>query len=249
MKNINYSHISYFHSLVIIFILSIHHLLNAQNSINPKYSEVNKLTNNWSVQFMYSQSPISTSARDVVVSLKKNLSSNSALRASVTFIGFFVNEKNTSSFLKYYSGWVGENLQAKYKGNDFTIAYIFYPFKKQAIHFYGGTGFVYSKYDENFNQQILYTNYRLTGQNETVTQISESKTREGGILGLIGVEWFLFKHLSFIGEYDASFVYGKNSVKNLTSNTFNMNPEPFNKSSSFYEFRSRGFRIGFSVYF
>ncbi len=205
---------------------------------------------NWSIQLMYSQSPLSVDIKDMIVTVKKQLSPVSAIRTGYSSIGFFVDKFSTSSFQANYahSEWKGENRNINAGGNEFSFSYLYYPFTNKIIQFFTGMGIVYSHYNETFNQNVLITGNGSTDIAEQYYSYQENHANESGALGTLGFEWFPIKHLSVIAEYDISFVYRNTDISMKSQVAGSPHFDTLNYTEKVYEVRSRGLKIGLSVY-
>ncbi|MBS1552281.1 MAG: hypothetical protein JST15_09475 [Bacteroidetes bacterium] len=212
---------------VIISIVSSQNILSqvidsfsSQDSSAKRKTDINSLKKGfYSIQFAINSNFTLGNFDDATLSIKRHLSSHSALRLS--FSGNYVLQENDNNdFLKESEAYYSVNL-----------IYIYYLNPLDIFNVYGFTGCNYS-----FGNSLReYTN-----------GYSKSKYLSYGPLVGIGTEYFIFRKLSLFAEYSYSFNFGKTTT---TSDNYSDPFEKSESSSSTINFHSENVKFGLAVYF
>ncbi len=182
---------------VIISLVSSQYILSqvtdsfsSQDSSAKKKSDINSLKKGfWSIQFAINSNFTLGNFDDATLSLKRHLSSHSALR--IGFNGNYSLEKNdTNDVIRSGNSYFGVNL-----------IYMYYINPSDNFNIYGFAGGKYSY--SGFLSQNIYG-------------YDKADRWEAGALTGIGTEYFIFRKLSLFAEYSYIFNFGK--VKNISAN-------------------------------
>jgi len=188
----------------------------------------------WAVQFAVN-GDFSIGAIDgLMFSLKRHLSSKSALRFGIGFSG------NAG-----HSDDIDNGFSTTEKGNfeniNLVCSYLYYFNPKGILNIYFGAGPRLSyqhSYRESPDYEFLY-----------LTDYSKSNTWSAGVQATFGAECFPLKYLSFFAEYTA---YGEFQRSTFSGNEYNESSnQVINKSGSTTGWRieANTARLGISLYF
>jgi hypothetical protein len=168
------------------------------------------------------------------VSFKYQMNKRSALRFGVSISG----SSNTRDFNQNYfhpdTSFLG-NEKTNGINLSFTFQYLRYNHLNHDVAFYYGggpvIGFSYSR------DNTIYT------INNVPESDRKSNSYNAGLNFVGGVEWYLTKNLSLLGEYGFSFSYNYN-ITNFVDNY-----EKYNYKTKGYSLGSSAVKLGVSVYF
>ena len=195
----------YFYIFVIIIMVYFTNLgiVFGQTSLNQKSKSKNSLLeNSWSIQFQINNNFTLTSFQGSTISLKKHMSPNRAFRMGISLEGRYLNsdfDRPSSSPTEVIDN--NQNI-------SFDIQYTIYlhPEKRNTLFWGFGPTFQFSR---KHRVQDRFTDQ----DNEIIRDKHTDKNFSTGILGMLGVEWFLTEKISLLSEYSSSLVYLKSSEK------------------------------------
>jgi hypothetical protein len=234
---------------ILLLTLPVTTRLVAQPEKVPEVGASNSLVGDtWAFQFQIDESFRITSFQGTMLSLKRQFSPSSALRAGVSIS---LNSGDGSSdqgysivdTLQYYN-----SSAASATSNTFLISvqYLLYPNPTDEINLFFGGG-----------PQALLNHSSSDEVNPSASNASRSTSSETnstyfGISGLAGVEWFATRSLSFHGEYGVVVQRYWNDRVSEIRETTSLGTTSIQSSSSTgdgWRITASSVRIGLSVYF
>ncbi|NWF91144.1 MAG: hypothetical protein HXY50_16990 [Ignavibacteriaceae bacterium] len=232
--------------LLIVFILNSQ-FLSAQDSQDSIKNSLKK--GSWSLQFRISPNFTLSTFDGSNLSAKKHLTSNSAIRFGIGLSGYTTDREGTT-YLENRSNIFSEE-QSDYESLLINLScyYLYYPHPQQKINMYCGVGPLISF--ANFNDKI--NRQDLSQDTSSIEKFSEEKYQYYGVgvLGLIGIEWFLNQQISIHAEYGSSLLYGREEKEETLVSSVETYKEKYTKKSeeNRITFRSNSIQFGVSVYF
>jgi len=200
----------------------------------------------WSLQFQITEDFRVRAFQGVLVSAKYHYSERTALRFGVGLRAFVSDAESEAERVSY------DTIQRQSESNqdeesfDFIAQLLTYPSPQARVNFFFGAG-------PQLRMARIHRDIRDQEIRDTLTRIAVEHVRDfvwgAGLSGVLGVEWFPSKNISFLAEYGASalFEFRESNAKRNT----NLSPT-FEVS----ETKSKAFRIepvsvkfGLSVYF
>ena len=131
-----------------------------------------------------------------------------------------------------------------------SASVVFYPISLSAVTLFLGAGTVYrNQSTESNGLWLARTSYGIF---EGVIH-EERDEWTAGLSGTLGAEWFIFKRVSLVGEYNVSIAWGKNKTKQFETVT-----DPYNGTVTSFVSDDEGditkidadlLRLGIAVYF
>ena len=236
-----------FHLVLLIVLILNSQFLSAQNSQDSIKNSLKK--GSWSLQFRISSNFTLSTFDGSNLSAKKHLTSNSAIRFGIGLSGYTTDREGTTD-LENRSNIFSEE-QSDYESLLINLScyYLYYPHPQRKINMYCGVGplISFANFDDKINRQDLSQD---TSSIETFTE--ENYQYYGvGVLGLIGVEWFLNQQISIHAEYGSSLLYGREEKEETRVSSVETYKEKYAKKSeeNRITFRSNSVQFGDSVYF
>jgi len=236
-----------FHLVLLIVLILNSQFLSAQNSQDSIKNSLKK--GSWSLQFRISSNFTLSTFDGSNLSAKKHLTSNSAIRFGIGLSGYTTDREGTTD-LENRSNIFSEE-QSDYESLLINLScyYLYYPHPQRKINMYCGVGplISFANFDDKINRQDLSQD---TSSIETFTE--ENYQYYGvGVLGLIGVEWFLNQQISIHAEYGSSLLYGREEKEETRVSSVETYEEKYTKKSeeNRITFRSNSVQFGVSVYF
>ncbi len=203
---------------VLCFIFTVN--VFAQTGEAQESKQVNSLKKgNWAIQFQINDNFSLSSFQGSSISAKYHFSNKKALRFGLTLSGGF-SDKNGDVLIE--SSTNNQNI-------GISTQYTIYPAVNKEVNFFFGFG---------PNVVLVHTNTESKYQN-TQTNIEDTHWSIG-VSGIVGVEWFVKRSISFLAEYSSSFNYNSDKRKDSHDN------ESHTKS---YDLNSKSVKFGLSLYF
>ena len=227
-------------ALVLIALLAA--IVAIPSEISARENSLKK--DKWALQFRVANFVNLGSFQGSTLSIKKHTSDRAAWRLGFTL---HFNTRNESTEVLIYS----TNAPGHNDLTDITFRIsaqkILYVNPQSDINFFWGFGPLYS-----------YRYFLSDSDNKTSDgQFQQRFWREDhtwllGLTGIIGVEWFATKSISFLAEYETSASYSERSQRvirrRVTSGNVNYNLDTTNKLNEI-KFSSSQVKLGLSVYF
>jgi len=231
---------SFFLFVSVVFIFTI----NSFSQSSKDSSQVNSLIGGrWAIQFELGSFINPNFFESVMFSLKPQLSRYLALRFGVSY-DFRTNEGDEESNGISFPDESRENY-ASVKAN---LQYYINP--KDNIVFYIGLGPMYRYTD--YKSQNVDVNSDSQGNTYSFEYYFSSKSWSAGVVGLLGVEWFLHHRISFLGEYNITAMFGKyqyTSTRKSSSSFFGDEVTVSTKDNNTTQYNFNIAKVGVSVYF
>ncbi|MEW6702103.1 MAG: hypothetical protein AB1298_05235 [Bacteroidota bacterium] len=199
----------------------------------------------WAIQFQLSQDFQLTTFEGSTLSLKRILSSGDALRFGISIDGNYSNTDNEDKNLLAPPSVSNTKNDQTTIGFSVSALYLWYSKIKNHVSVYYGVGPTLSfGYNKTKNTT---SNFGATYQ--TSSENINSNTSYGfGASAKLGIEWFLLKNISVIGEYgtDMRLTFSKTKIeRNANASKLAETTSDTNR----FLFTSSGVRVGFSIYF
>jgi len=180
------------------------------------------------------------------LSSKFHLSSSIAVRVGLGF-----NYTKNDATENITSGQFSKNYPADTKKISFQSSahLIFYPISKTPVVMFVGVGPAY-KYNESESGYTYVSISTLYGSSEHINS-SKSKTWKAGVNVVLGAEWFVYKQISIMGEYNMSALFGKTNNIDKTTNVstqYGTTETQDNRDGDVTEYKFNIVRLGVSVY-
>ncbi len=225
--------------------------LFSQGSEESKNDAEHSLKNGaWALQFQISQNFTLRDFQGSVLSLKKHLSSKTAIRLGVG-VDIQTSDKN-SDFNRFAADTLSisstEDRNEDAQSINLSTQFLYYPSPGKPVKPYWGAGpfiqYGHFKMDRNRISDL------------TMDQFIENRNRtdwEFGVSTLIGAEWFATSKISLLAEYGVSFVYSTSESRDVTEQIPN-DPTMANRkdvtknNSDGFAIRALPVRFGLSVY-
>jgi hypothetical protein len=234
--------------ILMVFIIYLNGKVFSQEGVSGNEKAKNSLYDcSWSLQFQIMDKFILNSFQGTIISAKYHYSSNSALRFGIGINLSFsdddsspTDQNNTGTFNK-------NNSNSNQKGINFSGVYLFYPKPGSDINLYYGAGpffsFSYSK--SEYENSTLQENSTTS----STTFIGKTNSYSAGIYGILGVEWFATKSISFLAEYSVSVYYNHSKISNSNKDSNSTNTSDNEISDNNYGCNPTSVRFGISIYF
>jgi hypothetical protein len=225
--------------LIVIVLLTLSLLLTlfAQNdSISNKNSLVEGA---WAMQFQMSSYFTLSSFQGTIISVKKHLTDQSAIRFGVSTT-LNISDDNAHRELITFSNYVNYN---SYDNHLYRLSinsqYLYYLLGSTDVHLYVGSG-----------PEIYYSWDKSEYEGDTARYASRDISSGFGMSGVIGVEWFATSSLSLHAEYSTIARYTWTDNKREFTN-FNITKVPEIKWSSgnYFSLSPSYIKLGLSAYF
>jgi len=235
-------------ALILIIMFCGNQVIFSQSSSEEKKNSLEQ--GSWSLQFQISSNFTLRSFQGTNFSVKRHLSSKSAIRFGIGLLAVTNDREEESDENNSFNLARKTEIEDNQTQINISSYYIYYPNPHKNINVYFGGGPIlgYSDYDETRNGTDVIQD-TINVQNRYKNEV---KGYSIGILGLIGVEWFVNKDISFHAEYGSSFFYEKSKLETTStriSTSNNDDTKVVTTEDKRFMFRSNGVKFGISVYF
>jgi len=230
----------------------------AQNTL----SDSNSLKSGaWALQFGVGYNFTLTSFQGSTIALQYHLSESNAIRAGVTFNGYF---SDGTDLFQQVTGDTGKTTASGDNGSHsanitFTVQYLWYQNALAPVHFYIGVGpSVSYAYNNQRNAQVTTPQspyFYAFGNDWTRLDYTNTTNQWAlGARGILGVEWFPTRWFSLHADYGESIQYQWDSSKRtgdgIISGSMGVTTAITDQGSSKgWTISSVGVSFGASVYF
>jgi hypothetical protein len=243
--------------LAIVILLFVCPQTYAQEKKKKKRVKSNYLMRgSWSLQFRIEKDFTLGSFEGALISAKRHLSSNTAVRFGIGLNGSFENNE-LYDYRENFDSSGMEIIEYNRDGNtehldlSFVSQLLFYTNIKSEVNFYFGVGpkIIYSRSTNEYDYDRKLEEPSIRGKYDEYN--SYSRSWGFGLLGSWGVEWFATRKISFICEYGAGMEY-QSRISNYQSNGSYDDRQTNRKSdrdSKLLRFYSSRVNFGLSVYF
>ena len=223
----------------------------AQDSADADSSA--NLASPWAVQFRVTENFTLSAFQGSVISAQYSLQEREAIR-----FGLSVGGSSGSS--EGVNADEGDNIAPRISGSSrsgssvtlgLDVQYLFMsgPAKRTRFFAGGGPAFGFSSGDSELDNTSNFSTISARSRQET-----ETNSWDAGVVGVLGVEWFANRRISFLAEYFLDFSYQKskrNQLRIITHIDDLMTVEDVSReesTSSGWSFGGRFVRFGLSVY-
>lgn len=215
---------------------------NAQDN-EPK----NSLQENvWALQFQITDNLSLRAFQGLAISAKKHFSNTSALRVGV---GLNITVRDDD---RLHRTLPADTLRQSYNDNsntqsiDISSQYLLYANPDADINVFFGAGpllrFTRNKVETEATNTMGSNSYTSKSvQNEHAWAVGAS--------GLLGVEWFASRNISFLGEYALSFEYYTAHLTRTQTTTLSTNSTESEYNTKYFRVYPLSVRFGLSAYF
>jgi hypothetical protein len=235
---------------LVLFFVTIFYtqMIFSQTSQDSIKNSLNK--GSWSLQFQISQNFTLSSFQGSNFSAKKHFSPRSAIRFGIGLSGYSRDQELTINRDNDNSLHHEDQLDDKLIEVDLNCYYLYYPHPQRRINMYFGGGPLigFMNFNDKLNTQEVYQDTL----NRDVSTDEDFQSISVGVVGLIGVEWFLNQQISIHAEYGSSISYVKEEREETRiTNAFENDKETRVTKSEGYRinWRSNSVKFGVSVYF
>lgn len=188
-------------SLVLFFIIFSFQFLPTEvfaQAIQPDTSGYIIAPKCWSAQFDIGTYINTSSFESYSISVKKHLTTQSALRLGIGYNNTHSSGNDVFGNLNTLTTLPSEN---KYERIYVAADFLFYPNPRSIMKMFFGGGPTYKFQKNKYNTNDVY--YYTNGISEDISS-HDSQSWGAGINALFGVEWFPFRNISLIAEYNAN---------------------------------------------
>ncbi len=205
--------------------------------------------NSRALQFQVGRDFTLSSFQGAAISYKYHTQQYSALRFGITLSSGSVDSDGTNTEIRSdtVNNKTNNNVDRTNIGVQLNLQKLWYVEPVSTVLFFYGTGpFVGFDYTKTNTEQIWNL---IIGDPQKSTDEMKAKSWSFGLTGLLGVEWFVSKTISFHAEYDIAISYSWTKIEG-TSNY----PSPGDRSTNertntSWQLSSRGVLFGVSIYF
>ena len=196
----------------------------------------------WALQFQINNDFDLNSFNGSTFSLKKQTSPGAAWRMGVSLaLSFSDSDQIQSNGIEEIPRESDQNSQTV----DLTLQKVFYPNPNSRINLYYGLG-PRGYYRHTHSKQL-----RDVSDSTSTETINTQNNWEIGVAGVLGVEWFVTKNISLLGEYGSSLMYEHYKTHNEQTS---VRPDEtrvlWNETTSKgVSFEASAVKFGLSVYF
>lgn len=205
----------------------------------------------WSIQFQIDEGISLKQFDGMMISLKRHFTRRSALRVGIGLeLSYDDSEEDRIYLIDNDLGYNYINTMSRNAQTiELDILYCYYPKPGAFVNLYVGGGPLVRYSRQKSDQETK--RIEDAGDVHLDARMSYSGGWSGGVLGTIGVEWFLVKRFSFHAEYRASVAYRRTrSVLDRTStNGSSSRVDWMEVTSSGWDFDALSVVLGLSVYF
>jgi opacity protein-like surface antigen len=204
----------------------------------------------WSIQFQTTEYLGLKPFNGKLVSLKRHLSNRAALRLGISFDvdGNDARDPELREVADTTYSWYDSNTDSDYQKFSIDLSYLRYVSPGSYVNFFWGIGPVVGF--SRSERTVDWTDTDPLSRSRIRSDRDYTRTWEIGSLGLVGVEWFLSKHISFHSEYRASVVYRRTVVEKERIDNYTQKQRYFNTDEGdVVDFQSVYVILGLSVYF
>ena len=202
----------------------------------------------YALQFQIDQNFSISSFQGGIISVKKHLADNAAVRIGVSLTASSAqsDESVKNSPADTIRGSTSSNPRGFSVG--VTAQYVYYADTPAPINLYFGGGPLlnYSRFARNDEQNDF------SGSNFNRRKYGSEENRWSlGAGGQLGVEWFATEYISLLGEYGISLTYSWSKYVNSTtySNNGGEYTQERDTQANIFQFNPVSVKLGLSVYF
>jgi hypothetical protein len=219
---------------------------NGQTEELPKVDTKNSLVKGaWALQFQINNNFSLSSFQGSTLSAKRHYSNKKAIRFGVSLNGSFSDQDQSSEV----PGMVGPKNESDENSQSIGIntQYVFYPAPDKSVNFFFGAG--------PFTQFLRSNRTSTTSSGFSTSTRTKTKgtTWAAGISGVLGVEWFATRSISFVAEYSSNLGYNSASqtdtAEQKTGTSGYTVTNELKRKSKGLQLSSGFVRFGLSVYF
>jgi hypothetical protein len=224
-----------FAATIVIMIIMVPLISADAEEYSSKYSNHSLLKDSWSFQFAITEEFSLASFKGTMVSAKRHISDQSALRFGIGI--YAMNQNNEYYCPPDYFGRSDRDYNSL--GIKFGLQYLFYKHSQSRLKSYIGIGPTIS---------FIYNEY-LTRDSENSEHVSQSYYSHKLIVGLRGnwgVEWFISNSISLIAEYGAAIEFSNRFAE---TEGWSYLPAPEEYAIDELRFHATPVNFGLSVYF
>jgi hypothetical protein len=200
----------------------------------------------WALQFQVGDNFSLKAFQGLAISAKKHWSNTSALRVGIGLSISVGDADNVARTLPADTMRQSQDQSSNGQSVDITAQYLLYPNPDASVNVFFGAGPLF-RYSRSKLESDLTTISGATTIN--LRSIGEEHVWAIGASGVVGVEWFAARSISFLGEYAISLEYSSAKQTRTESST-----QRVDRTES--EYRTKIFRVyplsvkfGLSVYF
>jgi hypothetical protein len=217
----------------------------AQTNEPQKTNAENSLVKGaWALQFQINNNFSLSSFQGSTLSAKRHFSDKKAVRFGVSLSGSFSDQDQISGA----PGTVGPKaeLDENSQGIGINTQFVIYPSPDKSVNFFFGAGPVL---------QFSRSSQTSTSSNNSLTTRNKIKFTawSRGITGILGVEWFAIRNISFIAEYGSTLGYNSTSqtdtVEQKTDTSGYIVTNELKRNSKGLQLGPGLVKFGVSVYF
>jgi hypothetical protein len=150
------------------------------------------IAGSWSLQFRITDDFQLSSFQGATVSAKRHLSDGRAIRFGASLSGSFTDEEHRSIDESADSTTFEYTTDENQQYVRFDVQYMIYPSPMKKLNVFFGVGPLFEL---------------SRGETSGLGQWRLNKIWRFGLSGVLGVEWFATKRISFISEYSSSLTY------------------------------------------
>lgn len=204
----------------------------------------------WSAQFSVQPDFMLGSFQGSLLSLKRHLGGDRAIRFGLSF---GISDRRDDQVTSFVGPSFGNGQTLGEDGNlwsiGLTTSYLWYSSAAAPIHAYWGGGPFFSLSGSGADRTSTHTTTFPTSDSATVR--IESDGWQAGLGGALGVEWLVAKRVGLFAEYGSSLSYVSFSDTRTSTTTGSGGPthETMKRDHHRVEFGGSGARLGLSAYF
>lgn len=237
--------------LIIILIISIVCLplagAFAQDVSSPENGLKNSLHEDfWALQFQIGDNFSLRAFQGLGLSAKKHMSNKSAIRVGVGLSITSRDDENFARVLPLDSVRQSQGHTMNHQSVDFSVQHLLYPKPDADVNvFYGGGPLVRFRKNKSESSQSFMSGGAYVKSNAVINE----RAWAVGISGLLGVEWFASKSISFLGEYSISCEYYSARTTRSETTTQSTSSLEYEYGTDTFQIYPLAVRFGLSVYF
>jgi hypothetical protein len=203
----------------------------------------------WSLQFQITDQLGLKPFNGMMISAKRHLSRQSALRLGLAVAADWNNTTGTGRDEVADTLYRSDDRDLDENRQRFTLdlSYMRYPWPGSYVNFFWGVGPLVSF---SRDERTTAASYTYEDREHHDSTRAYQRSWDLGTGGLVGVEWFLSKHFSFHSEYKASITYGQSFSETEEINYSTVKTRHLSERTlDGWDFRSVYVTFGLSVYF
>jgi hypothetical protein len=221
----------------------------AQNSEGEPQLKRNSLTaGTWALQFQVGSNLTLTNFQGAIISIKRQLTPNQAIRLGVG--GSLSLADNTSLNSYVQSDTSASATSSSGEGHSWNttinLQYLFYANPEADVNMFFGAG-VLGQYSRSYSEADDINSAPNVPSSRSISS-SESHATALGIAGLLGVEWFAFRSFSLHAEYGALLRYSWGESRSDNFSASGLHSSTARKSRG-WDSGGASTKFGVSVYF